>query len=131
MLNAQNGKRAAGGVLALAWLTLAAGCGGGEPQAKVISFATARQATVPVTIEGIPDQSSVRTDTKTGTAFRMREEASAETMAVTAAPDVTVPSNLVSALYVVVTGSYDAATRTFKATAVETRVPNRDQQRRG
>ena len=52
-------------------------------------------------------------------------------MKVVAPAGVEVPANFSSAAYVVVTGSYDAASRRFNAAQVETRVPTREEQPRG
>ena len=109
-----------------------AGCGpAGAPGQQTVSFEAAETATVPVTIEGIPEVATIRQSTGKPTEFTLREESSARTLRVVAAPGVAVPANITSASYVVVTGTYDRGERTFRATQVETRVPNRDQQPRG
>jgi len=120
------------GVAAAGMLAAAAGCGGGgAPSQKTVSFATAQQATQPVTLEGIPEVASLQKQTGKPTSFTLREETSANTMRIVAPEGVTVPANFTSATYVVVTGTYDAAQRAFVATNVETRVPTREQQPRG
>jgi len=122
-----------GGRLATAGIVAGlAGCGGGgTPAQQAVSFANAQLATQPVTVEGIPETASLQKQTGKPTSFTIREETSANTMRVIAAPEVTVPANFTSATYVVVTGTYDAAQRAFVATDVQTRVPTREQQPRG
>jgi cytochrome c-type biogenesis protein CcmE len=109
------------------------GCGGGAGGGEVapVSFAAAQAASAVVTVEGIPNTSSLRKESGKPTEFTIREESSAKEMRVSAPPEVTVPANFTSASYVVVTGTYDSAQRVFVATQVETKVPTREQQPRG
>jgi hypothetical protein len=121
---------------AAAGLLLTAGCGGapgggGGSGPQTVSFQTAEQAGAVVTVEGIPDTASIRKRTGEATEFTIREEASGRRLQVVAPQGVTVPANITSASYVLVTGQYHPEERTFRATQVETKVPNRDQQPRG
>jgi hypothetical protein len=113
-------------VLCLAGLL--SGCGPPPEERKIISFRTAEQATVPVTVEGRPEAGTIREETGKGTEFTLFEEASANRMQVSAPAGVAVPSNLKSATSVVVTGTYDAKQRKVIATEVRTKVPTREQQ---
>ena len=107
------------------------GCGGAPvPRSATTSFSAAETSTAPVTIEGIPQRATIRRDTGKPAEFTIMEESSARRMQITASPEVTVPANLESASYVTVTGTYDPKERTFRATDVQTRVPNRDTQAR-
>lgn len=114
-----------------ALLLASAGCAGGGSADAPVSFAAAQSATTSVTVEGIPDTTSLRKESGKPTEFTIREESSANTMRVSAPPEVSVPSNLTSASYVLVTGTYDPEQRVFVATEISTRVPTREQQPRG
>ncbi|MGV3719590.1 MAG: cytochrome c maturation protein CcmE [Actinomycetota bacterium] len=118
-------------VLAMAAAMAVSGCSGGGGEAAPVSFAAAQAATTAVTVEGIPNTTSLRKESGKPTEFTIREESSAKEMRVCASPEVTVPANFTSASYVVVTGTYDPTQRVFVATQVETKVPTREQQPRG
>jgi hypothetical protein len=107
----------------------AAGCAGKE--APVVPFATAQGGTGPVTIEGVPDTTTMRKETGKPTEFLVTEKATSQMLKVSAPPEVSVPSNLSSATYVSVIGTYDSEKRAFVATRVETKVPPREEQPRG
>lgn len=107
-----------------------AGCMMGK-DAPVVPFATAQGGVGPVTIEGVPDTSTMRKATGQPTEFLVTEKDTSAVMKISAPPEVNVPSNLTSATYVSVIGTYDAEKRAFVATRVETKVPPREEQPRG
>jgi hypothetical protein len=73
----------------------------------------------------------MRKETGKPTEFMVKEADTDQSMRVSAPPEVSVPANLSSATFVVVTGTYNAEQRTFVATRVETKVPPREAQPRG
>jgi hypothetical protein len=119
--------------LALALVALSvAGCSGTPaPAPSATSFAAARSASGPVTIQGRPENSTVIRETGKPARFTLRESDTTESLTVVAPAGVTVPANLPFATTVTVSGTYDGAQRVFTATSVETQVPTRDQQPRG
>jgi hypothetical protein len=125
-LRSLNGVCAA---VAVAAVALLAGCGASD--APAVPFATAQGGTGPVSIEGVPDTSTMRKETGKPTEFMVKEADTDQSMRVSAPPEVSVPANLSSATFVVVTGTYNAEQRTFVATRVETKVPPREAQPRG
>lgn len=107
-------------------VALLAGCGAPPRPA---SFADAERGGR-VSVEGIPAPGAVR---RVGAVTRLslREAATGRHLEVEVPRGVAVPANLPAAVSVVVTGSYDAKAKVFRAEAVRTRVPNRDHQPRG
>ena len=120
----------------LRWLAIGAigvaslaGCVGKD--APVVPFSTAQGGAGPVTIEGVPDTSTMRKATGQPTEFLVTERESSQILKVSAPPEVSVPANLTSATFVSVIGTYDTEKRAFVATRVETKVPPREEQPRG
>lgn len=100
----------------------------GAPERAAVKFSTAESGEGTVTVEGRPEQQTLRRATGKPTEFTLFEEWSARRLKVIVPPEVSFPSNFTTATAVSVTGSFDRKERVFRAEAVETRVPNRDQQ---
>jgi hypothetical protein len=117
--------------IALCGCVLAIGLAGCGTAAKPVSFAAARSAPGTVTVEGRLDFASLRRITGQPTEFRLQEATGGDTLAITAPAGVAVPSNVTTAVAVIVSGKWDAAAQRFIAADVDTRQPGRGDQPRG